>query len=166
MCILCTWIMLYSGRILFFPKLDTKLVLGFQEYEYFCTLSRPQKNTWNYFWNYNDLHSGVPIYIYIFLFILFYLPRNNYIKYRKRKKKWRGDLTETIRAYERLGLLALRARAVSHQLKKRWRKVKGGKIYELFSYLLNNLIFSFSLKEERDWELMTLLPSELKNLGP
>ena len=68
----------------------------------------------------------------------------------RRKKKWRGDLTETIRAYERLGLLELRARAVSHQLKKRWRKVEDGKIYELFSYLLNNLIFSFFLKEERD----------------
>ena len=66
------------------------------------------------------------------------------------KKKWRGDLTETIGAYERFGLLELRARAVSHQLKKRWRKVEDGKIYELFSYLLNNLIFSFFLKEERD----------------
>ena len=77
---------------------------------------------------------------YFMLFI------NNYKKYRKRrKKKWRGDLTETIGAYERLGLLELRARAVSHQLKKRWRKVEDGKIYELFSYLLNNLIFSFFL---------------------
>ena len=35
--------MLYSGRILFFPKLNNKLVLGFQEYEYFCTLSRHKK---------------------------------------------------------------------------------------------------------------------------
>ena len=50
----------------------------------------------------------------------------------------------------RLGLLELRVRAVSHQLKKKWRKVEDGKIYELFSYLLNNLIFSFFLKEERD----------------
>ena len=30
------------------------------------------------------------------------------------KKKWRGDLTETIGDYQRLGLLELRARAVSH----------------------------------------------------
>ena len=37
------------------------------------------------------------------------------------KKKWRGDLTETVGAYERLGLLKLWARAVSHQLKKRRR---------------------------------------------
>ena len=81
------------------------------------------------------------------------------------KKKWRGDLTETIGTYERLGLLELRARAVSHQLKKRWREVENGRIYKLFSYLLNNLIFSFFLKEERDWELMTSLSSELKNLG-
>ena len=69
---------------------------------------------------------------------------------KKKKKKWRGDLTETIGAYERLDLRELRARAVSHQLKKRWRKVEDGKIYELFSYVLNNLIFSFFLKEERD----------------
>ena len=96
----------------------------------------------------------------------FYLPHNNYKKYRRRRKKWRGDLTETIEAYERLGLLEPRARALSHQLKKRWREVENGKIYELFSYLLNNLIFSFFLKEERDWELMTSLSSELKNLGP
>ena len=39
-------------------------------------------------------------------------------------------------------------------------------MYELFSYLLNNLIFSFFLKEERDWELMTSLSSELENLRP
>ena len=30
----------------------------------------------------------------------------------KEEKKWRGDLTETIGAYKRLGLLELRARAV------------------------------------------------------
>ena len=40
---------------------------------------------------------------------------------KEEKKKWRGDLTETIGAYERLGLLELWARAVSHQLKKRRR---------------------------------------------
>ena len=50
------------------------------------------------------------------------------------------------RQYERLGLLELRVRAVKHQLKKRWRRVEDGKIYELFSYLLTNLIFSFFLK--------------------
>ena len=83
---------------------------------------------------------------------------------KEEKKKWRGDLTETIGAYERLGLLELWARAVSHQLKKRRRKVEDGKTYELFSYLLNNLIFSFFLKEERDWELMILLLSSIKSL--
>ena len=35
------------------------------------------------------------------------------------KKKWRKYLTETIGAYESLGLIELRARAVQHQLKKR-----------------------------------------------
>ena len=41
------------------------------------------------------------------------------------------------------------------------------KIYELFSYLLNNFIFSIFLKEERDWELMTSVSNDwLENLGP
>ena len=35
----------------------------------------------------------------------------------------------------------------------------------VFSYLNNNLIFSIFLKEERDWEMMTSLSSELKKLG-
>ena len=53
-----------------------------------------------------------------------------------------------------------------NKLKKTWWKVEDGKIYELFSYLLNNLIFSIFSKEERDWELLTTLSSELKNLRP
>ena len=106
---------------------------------------------------------------HLYLFILFYFICHTMITKnigKEEKKKWRGDLTETTGAYERLGLLELWARAVSHQLKKRRRKVEDGKTYQLFSYLLINLIFSFFLKEERDWELMTLLSSELKNLGP
>ena len=60
----------------------------------------------------------------IFL-LYFYVPHNNYKKYKKkRKKKWRGDLTETIGDYQRLGRLELRARAVSHQLKKDGKKSK------------------------------------------
>ena len=43
---------------------------------------------------------------------------------KKEKKKWRGDLTETIGDYQRLGRLELRARAVSHQLKKDGKKSK------------------------------------------
>ena len=35
---------------------------------------------------------------------------------KEEKKKWQGDLTETVGAYEGLGLLELPARAVSHQL--------------------------------------------------
>ena len=99
-----------------------------------------------------------------FIFICYIIITKNIGK--EEKKKWQGDLTETIGAYERLGLLELRARAVSHQSKKRCWKDKDGKIYGQFSYLLNNLIFSFFLKEERDWELMNSLSSELKNLGP
>ena len=87
------------------------------------------------------------IVIFLFYFICHIIITKNI---GKEEKKWRGDLTETIGAYERLGLLELRAKAVSHQLKKRRRKVEDGKIYKLFSYLLNNLIFSFFLKEERD----------------
>ena len=39
-------------------------------------------------------------------------------------------------------------------------------IMKRFSYLLKNFIFSIFLKEERDWELMTSLSSELKNVDP
>ena len=74
------------------------------------------------------------LFIYLFILSLFATIITKNI--RKEKKKRRGDLTETIEAYERLGLLELQARAVSHQLKKRWRKVEDGKIYELFSYLI------------------------------
>ena len=119
------------------------------------------------FMDWNEDHSTVRHILRKALFFIFicHSKITNNIR-KEEKKKWWGDLTETIGAYERLGLLELRARAVSHQLKKRWRKVEDGKIYELFSYLLNNLIFSFFLKEERDWELMTSLSSELKNLRP
>ena len=63
---------------------------------------------------YRRLYGGVTDLPPTILFILFYLPHNNYKKQRKRKKKkkWRGGLTEAIRAYERLGLLELRVRAV------------------------------------------------------
>ena len=88
------------------------------------------------------------IYLFYFIFTCHTIITKNIRK--EEKKKWRGHLTETIVAYERLGLLELQARAVSHQLKKRWRKVEDGKIYEMFSYLFNNLMFSFFLKEERD----------------
>ena len=52
-----------------------------------------------------------------YLFILFYLPHNDYKKYKpkkkqKKKKKWRGDLAETVGAYQRLVLLEVRAKAV------------------------------------------------------
>ena len=120
-----------------------------------------------------DLRSiklfGIAWLFLIYLFILFYFICLTIITKnigKEEKKRWQGDLTETIGAYERLGLLELWARVVSHQLKKRRRKVEDGKTYELFSYLLNNLIFSFFLKEEKDWELMILLSSELKSLGP
>ena len=53
---------------------------------------------------------------YLFIYFLLYLPRNKLklqkIKEKREKNKWRGDLTETIRAYERLGLLELWVRAV------------------------------------------------------
>ena len=57
-----------------------------------------------------------------FIFICHSKITNNIRK--EEKKKWWGDLTETIGAYERLGLLELRARAVSHQLKKDGKKSK------------------------------------------
>ena len=45
-----------------------------------------------------------------YLFILFYFICHTIITKnigKEEKKKWRGDLTETIGAYERLGLLEL-----------------------------------------------------------
>ena len=57
------------------------------------------------------------LFIYSFIIYFIYLPLNCHTIITKNieneeKKKWRGDLTETIEAYERLGLLGLRARAV------------------------------------------------------
>ena len=47
----------------------------------------------------------------IFIYSLFYFICHTIITKNigkeKKKKKWRGDLTETIGAYERLGLLEL-----------------------------------------------------------
>ena len=82
------------------------------------------------------------IYYFIYFILLYFICHTIITKNiaKEEKKKWRGDLTETIGAYERLGLLELWARAVSHQLKKRRRKVEDGKTYELFSYLLNIII--------------------------
>ena len=86
----------------------------------------------------------------------------------KEKKKWRGDLTETIGArapvgaYKGLGLLELRARAVSHQLKKRWRKVKGGKELRLvFIFTIYIDILSIFLKELLSLLLLLLVRSTL-----
>ena len=45
------------------------------------------------------------IYFYLFYFICHTIITKNIGK--EEKKKWRGDLTETIGAYERLGLLEL-----------------------------------------------------------
>ena len=50
------------------------------------------------------------IFSFIILFILFYFICHTIITKnigKEEKKKWRGDLTETIGAYERLGLLEL-----------------------------------------------------------
>ena len=52
-------------------------------------------------------------------------------------------------------------------MEEKMAKNRRRKIYELFSYLLNNFIFSICLKEERDWELMTSVSNDwLENLGP
>ena len=56
---------------------------------------------------------------FIYFLLLFYFICHTIITKnigKEEKKKWRGDLTEAIGAYERLGLLELWARAVSHQL--------------------------------------------------
>ena len=70
--------------------------------------------------------KGIGIVCYLvsklFLFLFFFICHTIITKDigKEEKKKWRGDLTETMGAYEGLGLLELWARPVSHQLKKRW----------------------------------------------
>ena len=51
--------------------------------------------------------SSIPISFY---FLFYFICRTIITKNmgKEEKKKWRGDLTETIGAYERLGLLELR----------------------------------------------------------
>ena len=50
-------------------------------------------------------HVWPCIYLFLFYFICHTIITKNIGK--EEKKKWRGDLTETIGAYERLGLLEL-----------------------------------------------------------
>ena len=103
---------------------------------------------------------------FVLFFFYFYLPHNNYKKYRKRrKKKWRGDVTETIGAYERLGLLEFWARAVSHQLKKRRRKVKDGKTLWTVFILTQWLNLQFFLKRGEGLRIDELVVKWIKN-GP
>ena len=49
------------------------------------------------------------LFIYFILFATL-ITKNIGKEEEEKKKKWRGDLTETIGAYERLGLLELRAK--------------------------------------------------------
>ena len=92
-----------------------------------------------------------------------------YISQRKaeKKKKWRGDLTETVGAHERFGLLKLQARAVYINWRKGGVKLKM-EIKIGNSHLRNNLIFSIFIKKKRDWEFCwPHCHSELKSLlGP
>ena len=74
----------------------------------------------------NKVFSLDFIYFYLFYFICNTIIKNIKEK-REKKKKWWGDVTESIGPYERLGLLELRVRAVKRQLKKRWPKVVYGK---------------------------------------
>ena len=62
--------MLYSGRILFFTELNNKLVLGFQEYDYFCTLSR-HKKTHEITFEITTIFIPGFQYTYTYLFFLF-----------------------------------------------------------------------------------------------
>ena len=78
-----------------------------------------------------------------YLFILFHFICHTIMTTNKgkvEKKKWRGDLTETIGAYERL--TSIEEKKAESQ---RWKY-----LCQLFSYLLNNLIFTICLKDERD----------------
>ena len=58
-----------------------------------------------------QIEGKLNISFYVIYFILFATQKLKKEKKRE-KKKWRRDLTKTIGAYERLGLLELRVRAV------------------------------------------------------
>ena len=58
----------------------------------------------------NKNHLSAYLFQYLFYFICHTIIKK--IKEKREKKKWRGDLTETIGAYERLGLLELRVRCI------------------------------------------------------
>ena len=80
------------------------------------------------------------IYYFIYFILLYFICHTIITKNigKEEKKKWRGDLTETIGAHERLGLLELWARAVSHQLKKEGEKSKMERLMNCFhTYLLS-----------------------------
>ena len=96
--------------------------------------------------------------LFLFYFICHTIITKNIGK-EKKKKKWRGDLTETIGAYERLGLLELWARAVSHQLqvnRKYKEKVdcRTNSSYKWFIEYSVNLLFDLIIA--RGKELMVL----------
>ena len=83
---------------------------------------------------------------------------NNMGKVEKRST-WRGDLSETVGDYERLGLLELRARVVYINWRLKMPKAKMERFFsDRFSGLLNNLIFrrkgieSYKLKKNK-WSL-------------
>ena len=44
---------------------------------------------------------------YLFIYFICHIIITKNIGKEEKKKKWRGDLTETVGAYERLGLLEL-----------------------------------------------------------
>ena len=56
-----------------------------------------------------------------------------------------------LKDYSKPELLAYGLELFKINWRKDGEKSKIERFYELFSYLLNNLIFSIFLKEERDW---------------
>ena len=71
------------------------------------------------------------------IFYLFYFICHTSIitknKGKERKKKWRGDLTKNLGAYERLGLLELRVRAAKHSIKEKIQKHRSS-VKSTFNY--------------------------------
>ena len=89
-----------------------------------------------------------------YLFILFYLPHNDYKKYKPKKSRKKKEVARrpfrNCRSLSEVRPPRSTGYGCLTWIEEKMAKIRRWKIYELFWYLLNNLIFSIFLKEERD----------------
>ena len=71
------------------------------------------------------------------------------------------DLTENIGAYERLGLLELRVRAVKHQLKKKFKKNRSS-VKSTFNYTSTRDVYTTGYNQKKSYSEHTIIILPLK----